>query len=558
MTEKAESDNQFTFAISLSVLNHLGRNLYRSFVTVLGEAISNSWDANAEDVNIYVDREKNSFIIKDDGIGMSRDDFQNKFLKIGYSKRKGGETKSPDKGRPYIGRKGIGKLALLSCSDKITVMSKTADGDYVGGTIDNTGLDDAIENDLTPDQYELDRLDPGVFGSYIEGHKQGTLINFENLKEGINKSPEYLKKLLALYFRFSLIDDSFNIFLDDEKITTSHLKDLGENTQFLWKINECDDPYIQDQLVNLKEKKTISVEGNFNGFIASVEKPRDLKVITTDERVSIDLFANGRLRERNILEYMPSARIVENYLYGQIHYNGLDDEKDRFSSSREGIVTEDPKFVELLQKLKDSVLNKIIEDWDVWRQNLRQPGDPDNERITKRDRTSLDLYNTVSQDYVPPQDSAERERVDSWINGLANDATFNFGSYAECFISENLIRKYIDEENVGLPREAKGYIEEWRRREEQNKRNGNCNIDLRQDDSDISYLDMKGLANLVDKQRGSQSCLPTDAKEYKPIRDALMHTALLTDEAKTKLTSIYNNIRGRVKIILSKKRSKKS
>ena len=37
---------QFTFEISLSVLNHLGRNLYRSFMTVVGEALSNSWDAD--------------------------------------------------------------------------------------------------------------------------------------------------------------------------------------------------------------------------------------------------------------------------------------------------------------------------------------------------------------------------------------------------------------------------------------------------------------------------------------------------------------------------------
>ena len=48
----------FSFEISLSVLNHLGRNLYRSFMTVLGEAISNSWDADAENVWIYIDREK--------------------------------------------------------------------------------------------------------------------------------------------------------------------------------------------------------------------------------------------------------------------------------------------------------------------------------------------------------------------------------------------------------------------------------------------------------------------------------------------------------------------
>lgn len=61
----------FTFEISLSVLNHLGRSLYRSFATVIGEAISNSWDADAKKVEIYIDRKKNSFFIKDDGQGMT-------------------------------------------------------------------------------------------------------------------------------------------------------------------------------------------------------------------------------------------------------------------------------------------------------------------------------------------------------------------------------------------------------------------------------------------------------------------------------------------------------
>ena len=85
------ANTPFTFEISLSVLNHLGRNLYRSFGTVLGEAISNAWDADAQNVRIYLDPDKNGFWIKDDGVGMSPDDFQNKFLKIGYSKRKSGK-----------------------------------------------------------------------------------------------------------------------------------------------------------------------------------------------------------------------------------------------------------------------------------------------------------------------------------------------------------------------------------------------------------------------------------------------------------------------------------
>jgi HSP90 family molecular chaperone len=116
-----KTKQSFTFQISLSVLNHLGRSLYRSFATVLGEAISNSWDADATNVEISVDRDKDSFVIKDDGVGMTAADFQNKFLKIGYSKRKDGKRLS-ESGRPFIGRKGIGKLALLSCATRITVI----------------------------------------------------------------------------------------------------------------------------------------------------------------------------------------------------------------------------------------------------------------------------------------------------------------------------------------------------------------------------------------------------------------------------------------------------
>src|ERR1041384_6225986 len=153
----AENEDRFSFEISLSVLNHLGRNLYRSFMTVLGEAISNSWDADAENVWIYIDKKHNSLVVKDDGIGMDRNDFQSKFLKIGYSKRTSGNTHTKKK-RPFIGRKGIGKLALLSCAKRISVLTKKVDNEYVGGVIDNSGLDKAIKNDLTPDKYQLDEV----------------------------------------------------------------------------------------------------------------------------------------------------------------------------------------------------------------------------------------------------------------------------------------------------------------------------------------------------------------------------------------------------------------
>ena len=206
-----KTQGPFTFEISLSVLNHLGRHLYRSFATVLGEAISNSWDADAKNVWIYIDRKNNGFLIKDDGTGMKAGDFQGKFLKIGYSKRKDGAT-SPKYKRPFIGRKGIGKLALLSCANKITVISKVKGGNYVGGTIDNSRLDKAITDDLTPQEYSLGEYDIGIFGKHTQEHKSGTIIYFANIKEGIRNRFEFLAKIIALYFRFSLLDKSFKVF----------------------------------------------------------------------------------------------------------------------------------------------------------------------------------------------------------------------------------------------------------------------------------------------------------------------------------------------------------
>ncbi|HEY0349062.1 MAG TPA: ATP-binding protein, partial [Pyrinomonadaceae bacterium] len=373
----------------------MGRSLYRSFATVLGEAISNSWDADAKKVEIFVHRDKNSFFIKDDGAGMTAQDFQNKFLKIGYSKRKEGATHSSG-GRPFIGRKGIGKLALLSCADKVTVISKIEGGSYIGGTIDNSELDHAITEDLTPQEYKLGEWKRGPFAKYTRGHKHGTIIHFEGLKEGVKGSFEFLSKIIALYFRFSLLDSSFNIFLDGKKITYKHLKDLAAKTEFLWIIGDHEDPYVEDLKSRFAkdrsdhETRLVKIAG-VGGFIGSVEKPRDLKIMSTDERARIDLFVNGRLRERDILKHVPTARVVESYLYGQIHFDGLDDSEDRFTSSREGIVADDPKYESFLEKFRKHVL-KIINDWDEFRIKHREEGDPDNPRLSKKQRASRGLY----------------------------------------------------------------------------------------------------------------------------------------------------------------------
>lgn len=540
--------SSFRFNISLSVLNHLGRNLYRNFITVLGEAISNSWDADAKNVHIYINREENYLVIKDDGEGMTSDDFQNKFLKIGYSKRKDGQTKTK-LNRPFIGRKGIGKLALLSCAKKVHIISKAIGSDIVSGTIDNSELDKAIQNDINSQDYPLESIDINMFNKFTEDFEKGTIIYFESINDGVKNKIEYIEKLIALFFRFSLIDESFNIYINDKIISLSELANLANDTQFVWAINDISDPFLDQYLLpRVKSKKSLKSNLPIKGFIASVQFPKDLKISGSDEKVTLDLFVNGRLREKDILKHIPTDRIVESYLYGQIHFDVLDDNNDRFTSSREGVVADDELFNTLLKEIKENLLKEIFQDWDIWRVLGKNPGDPENTRMTKKERKSKELVDIVSDEFTPSKDSQSRHLVDSWVDQLLGDAQFNVASYAECFISENILRKYIEHSKVILSTEASKEVSEMRKKENDNKGKANISFNIREYNNDLAYLDMDNLANLIDKVDPIKDAgLSRDAKEYKPVRDAMAHTSLLTKNAKNRLNSTYENIKARIK-----------
>jgi hypothetical protein len=344
----------FNFNISLSVLNSLGRDLYRNFISILGEAISNSWDADAKNVWITIDRDNRNMRVLDDGDGMDALSFQNQFLKIGYSKRRMGNT-TPS-GRPFIGRKGIGKLALLSCSRKLHVASKVNGGKVIGGIIDNSDLDKAITNDVDSQEYELGEIDSNT-AIKLNRQKKGTLIFFDQLNASMHNTVDKIKKLIALNFKFILFDRLFNIYVNGIKITLKEVTELINNTQFIWTINGTNDPFSKKIIKRIKNRSTyrcfnIESKKNISGFIASVIEPKHLKITGLDEKVSIDIFSNGRLREKDILKRIQSARVVPQYLYGQIDFNELDSNKENFTANREGIKMDSEQFNQFFTEFK--------------------------------------------------------------------------------------------------------------------------------------------------------------------------------------------------------------
>src|SRR5699024_9689387 len=160
-----------------------------------------------------------------------------------------------------------------------------------------------------------------------------------------------------------------------------------------------------------------------------------------------------------------------------------------------------------------------------------------------------ELFNTVVDEFVPPKTSANRNLVDEWVNSLNDDAQFNLTSYAECFVSENLLRKFIKHKNLALSSEASNNLIEYKRREERAKNAANISFEIRQRANDLLYFSMDDLANFVDKPQDQlrQAGISRDAKIYKPIRDAVAHTSILTQVAKQSLNTTFENIKARIK-----------
>ena len=558
----AEQEKEpFVFNISLSVLNHLGRNLYRNFITVLGEAISNSWDAEAENVYIKIDKDGKYFSIRDDGIGMDDSDFRRKFLKIGYSKRNHDGPLSPNKKRPYIGRKGIGKLALLSCADRIHIASKKSNTDYIGGIIDNTELDDQIEqealneeteDDLQVSKYTLTAPDEDILANLKQNHDKGTIIYFENVHEGISNEIKTLRRLIALYFRFSLIDPSFSIFVNNKEVDSSDLDKLSDKTQFLWTINEFLDPFFE----TLKHKKEplepMSINNkNIKGFIASVEKPSHLNIFGAGEKIGVDVFVNGRLRETNILKHRPTfaSRVVASYLYGQIHLNALDDansdnNNDKFTTSREGIKLDDKMYQGFLKAMEEDVFNPLSTQWDKWRIKHRQDGDPEEKNLSTYIRKLGESSNHRKKDFENRINKLEN--IDNNMKIILNKALLelsfdNTKIYQDLFILENLFRVFLEQSGVcdidkldtvflNDPeiKGKDGYMKKLTRiknirksQEEDHELEGK----IVKKDYDLNYFDLMQLGNLTDKLSGHKSAnSKDDIQKIRPVRNAVMHT----------------------------------
>ena len=121
------NEEDFHWNFDVNVFKLLGSQLISDKFTAIIELVKNSYDANATEVKIdfidSFDSEKGQIIIKDNGLGMTKNDIQNKWMKIGTnSKRNTKHSPEPFK-RILLGEKGIGRFAIEKIADVIVLES---------------------------------------------------------------------------------------------------------------------------------------------------------------------------------------------------------------------------------------------------------------------------------------------------------------------------------------------------------------------------------------------------------------------------------------------------
>jgi hypothetical protein len=117
----------------------ISEGTYTSFPQALKEFISNAYDADALRVDITIDDDSTSIVLRDDALGMTLSDFLNYFASIARPGPSGARTARGRTrlGRLKIGRFGIGSLAVVGTADKFSVRSvKRLSGEGFEASID--------------------------------------------------------------------------------------------------------------------------------------------------------------------------------------------------------------------------------------------------------------------------------------------------------------------------------------------------------------------------------------------------------------------------------------
>jgi len=390
-------------SFSLKTLDHLGINLYGNAAAVIAELIANAHDAGAKRVDITVSPGK--IIVQDDGIGMSLEDINSKYLRFGYEKRRSLTTLTVSRGkksveRHVMGRKGIGKISALSIAKEIEVQTVK----------DNEKHAFVIERDSIQELQETNSIEynPRALSSNAVTISKGTRVELRQTLPDVTGLDGSLRLNIARRFPNLGEETLFDIYINN-KIINLEDRLWYSNIQFMWYFGAESEPFTKyckrlekhfaiDNVVSMARGHTVS------GWLATTFLPSDVDV---DQRI-IPIYAQNKLIQRDVLYDYKNYKLSSSYLIGEIYapFMDVDTEPDIILSDRQRVNPNDLRYI----ALREYVVEQVEAIDRVWNR-LRQVSP--NRRPRKR--TPLTL--------PPPQHNGGTQNVNSQTGATGQNYT---------------------------------------------------------------------------------------------------------------------------------------
>lgn len=365
---------EYKINIDPRILELLGPNLYTNIYYVLAELIANAYDADAK--NVYIVASDKSIRVEDDGIGMSYEGKEvEKFLNVAKVSRENEAEARTASGRLKMGRKGIGKLASLSVSTEVNVMT-VSKGEKSGFVLSRKPY--GVDGLLKP----IDEKDI----SFLYVRDNGTAIEMLSPHYTLHKTDDAIKRnLLNIFpyvdkdFRIHIIRGNKDFVIDkfDRNIAKSlcslitlgdEFKNLGEKVpnpypQRRNDLVKAEKPYEKKLKLRNNEGQEKEYSLIIEGWIGTYISTRGRKKDVTDFPDNfISLFANKKLGEFNILPIVGKNRLNESYVVGQLYIDlfELSELPDMALSNRQGYRTDDARYIEVIKYVRDILLPQIL------------------------------------------------------------------------------------------------------------------------------------------------------------------------------------------------------
>jgi hypothetical protein len=234
MTDQPASTEQNAIPMRFGdkFLSNYAPNLISDPEVAIVEIISNCWDAGADQVDItWPNDQGRDFVIADNGTGMTFDEFIKIWSELSYNRAdEGKEVKFPSGNRTSLrkifGRNGKGRLSLF-CFDDEYIVETAKDGEKCRFRIERK-----YERGNTPFLIHTEERVP----SQEHGTKLICKARWKHIAT---------KRLIELIGSKFISQPSFEIYVDDTRITLTDLKNIGEKST-LNTIHGTVDIYVLD------------------------------------------------------------------------------------------------------------------------------------------------------------------------------------------------------------------------------------------------------------------------------------------------------------------------